>query len=310
LKSKKILIAGGAGFIGSHLTEKLLKKNYKVICIDNLHTGNKKNIISFIDNKNFKFINHDIVNKINIKVDYVLNFACPASPVAYQTDPIKTVKTCVIGTTNLLDLAKQNKSIFLQASTSEIYGDPLIHPQKESYWGNVNPIGIRSCYDEGKRCAETLCFDYKRFYKMDVRVVRIFNTYGPNMQVNDGRVISNFINQSINNKNVTIYGNGSQTRSFCYIDDLIEIIIKIIQYKGKINQPINIGNPDEYTIKQIAKKILSLTKTKSKIKYSKLPLDDPNKRCPDISFAKKNFSWSPKVSLDQGLIKTIDYFSK
>jgi len=283
---KKILVAGGAGFIGSHLCKHLLKKNYKIICIDNLHTGKRKNISNLLENKNFKFIKHDIVNKINIKADYILNFACPASPVAYQNDPIKTVKTCVIGTTNLLDLSKKNKSVFLQASTSEIYGDPLQHPQKENYWGNVNPIGIRSCYDEGKRCAETLCFDYKRYYKMDVRVIRIFNTYGPNMQINDGRVITNFINQSLNNKNITIFGNGSQTRSFCYIDDLIEIITKIIEFKNKINQPINIGNPAEYTMKQLAKKIIKLTGTNSKIKYCKLPTDDPNKRCPDITYAK------------------------
>jgi UDP-glucuronate decarboxylase len=305
---KKILIAGGAGFIGSHLCERLLKKNYKVICIDNLHTGNKNNIKNFISNKNFIFKKHDITNKLNIKADYILNFACPASPVAYQTDPIKTVKTCVIGTSNLLDLSRKNKSIFLQASTSEIYGDPLTHPQKENYWGNVNPIGIRSCYDEGKRCAETLCFDFKRFYKMDVRVVRIFNTYGPNMQVDDGRVISNFINQSLRNKNITIYGNGDQTRSFCFVDDLVEVIIKIIEKKNKINQPINIGNPEEQTIKQLANKIIQLTGTKSRIKYINLPPDDPYKRCPDITFAQKNFLWSPKIALKEGLLKTIDYF--
>ncbi len=309
MKSKKVfLVAGGAGFIGSHLCKRLLDLNYKVVCLDNLHTGNKKNIKKLFNYKSFKFIKHDIVDKLNIKADFILNFACPASPVAYQNDPIKTLKTCILGTTNLLELSKKNKSVFLQASTSEVYGDPLEHPQKENYWGNVNPIGIRSCYDEGKRCAETLCYDYKRYYKMDVRVIRIFNTYGPNMQINDGRVISNFINQALRNKTITVYGKGEQTRSFCYVDDLIDIIIKIIQHNRCLDKPINTGNPEEYTIKQIANKIIDLTKTKSKIKYNKLPPDDPNKRCPDITLAKKTFSWFPKVTLDNGLLKTINYF--
>lgn len=309
-KNNKILIAGGAGFIGSHLCEKLLEQNFKVTCLDNLHTGNKNNIKKFAKNKNFKFINHDIVKSINIKTDYILNFACPASPVAYQNDPIKTIKTCVIGTTNLLDLSKKNNAVFLQASTSEVYGDPLEHPQNESYWGNVNPIGIRSCYDEGKRCAETLCFDYKRYYNQDIRVIRIFNTYGPYMQINDGRVISNFINQSIRGHNLTVYGKGEQTRSFCYIDDLTEIVLKIVKSKKSINQPINVGNPSEYSIYEIAKNIIKLSDTKSKIVFKKLPSDDPSRRLPDINFAKKTFKWKPAVSLDEGLKKTIDYFQK
>ncbi len=308
--TKKILIAGGAGFIGSHLCNNLIKKKFEIICLDNLHTGEKKNISKLLNNKNFKFIKHDITKPINLKVDYILNFACPASPVAYQEDPIKTIKTCVIGTTNLLELSRKNKAVFVQASTSEIYGDPLQHPQNESYWGNVNPIGIRSCYDEGKRCAETLCFDYKRHYNLDIRVLRIFNTYGPNMQVDDGRVISNFINQSIRNKSLSIYGTGKQTRSFCYIDDLVNIIIKVVETKTKINQPINIGNPLETSVNIIAKKITKLTKSKSKIIYKKLPSDDPTRRLPDISFAKKKFNWRPVISLEEGLKKTISYFER
>ena len=303
-----ILVTGGAGFLGSHLCERLLNEGHEVLCLDNFFTGRRKNVAHLISNPNFELIRHDVVDSFKFEVDQIYNLACPASPVHYQFNPIKTVKTSVMGAINCLGLAKRVGARILQASTSEVYGDPEVHPQPESYRGNVNPIGLRACYDEGKRCAETLCFDYKRYYKMDVRVIRIFNTYGPNMQINDGRVITNFINQSLNNKNITIFGNGSQTRSFCYIDDLIEIITKIIEFKNKINQPINIGNPAEYTMKQLAKKIIKLTGKNSKIKYCKLPTDDPNKRCPDITYAKKFFLWSPKISLNDGLIKTIDYF--
>jgi UDP-glucuronate decarboxylase len=306
-----ILIAGGAGFIGSHLCKKLLNNGNNILCVDNLYTGNKKNIARLLKNKNFQFVKHDITKPFNlkIKINQIYNLACPASPIHYQKDPIFTLKTNFIGTLNLLELAKKNKAKFFQASTSEIYGDPLLHPQKENYFGNVNPIGIRACYDEGKRCAETLCMDYKRQYKLDIKIVRIFNTYGPNMQDNDGRVVSNFINQAINNKNITIYGNGHQTRSFMYIDDLIDGITKVMEAKN-LNTPINLGNPNEFTIKDLANLIIELTNSKSKIEYLALPEDDPKKRKPDISFAKKILGWDPIINLEDGLEKTTEYFRK
>ena len=307
-KNKKILIAGGAGFIGSHICEKLVLQGYKVYCIDNLLTGKKENIKHLINKKNFKFIKKDINQKISLKVNEIYNLACPASPPKYQKNPIETVKASVLGSINLLELAKKNNAKILQASTSEIYGDPKEHPQKETYNGNVNPVGIRSCYDEGKRCAETLFFDYHREKKVKIKVARIFNTYGPKMDFFDGRVISNFIIQCIKNKNLTIYGKGKQTRSFCYIDDMVDALIKFMNLKNNFTGPLNLGNPYEINIFKVAKKIKSLTNSKSKLIFTKLPNDDPIKRKPDISLAKKKLKWSPKISLDKGLLQTIKYF--
>jgi len=305
---KKILITGGAGFIGSHLCEKLLNDGNEVICLDNFFTGSKQNIIDLIDNPYFEVIRHDVEEKILLEVDEIYNLACPASPIHYQFDPVKTIRTSVMGAINMLDIAKKCKAKILQASTSEVYGDPQIHPQPESYRGNVNPIGVRACYDEGKRCAETLFFDYYRETKVDIRVVRIFNTYGPNMAINDGRVISNFIIQALKNQNITIYGDGTQTRSFQYIDDLIDAMIKMMD-SNEIG-PINLGNPDEFTIFELAKKIIDLTNSKSKIVFKKLPQDDPKQRQPDITLAKTKLNWQPKVKLEEGLIKTIKYFEE
>jgi UDP-glucuronate decarboxylase len=308
---KTILVTGGAGFVGSHLCERLLKEGHKVICLDNLFTGNKKNIQLFLANKNFKFIKHDIIEPFFIKekIDQIYNLACPASPIGYQFNPIRTVKANTIGIINMLGLAKLHKARILQASTSEVYGDPLEHPQKESYRGNVNPIGPRACYDEGKRVAETLFFDYHRKYDLEIRIVRIFNTYGPNMAENDGRVISNFITQALKNKNITVYGNGSQTRSFCYVSDLVDGLIKLMNKENFIG-PVNLGNPTESTVKEIAKKIITLTGSKSKLAYKSLPKDDPKKRRPNIALVKKKLSWQPKVKLNDGLKKTIEYFKK
>lgn len=307
---KKVLITGGAGFIGSHLCRNLLKNGYYVVCLDNLFTGNIHNIADLRKNKNFKFIRHDVVKPITLKVEQIYHLACPASPIHYQYDPIKTIKTNIIGTFNMLELAKRKKARILFTSTSEVYGDPTVHPQKETYWGNVNPIGIRSCYDEGKRCAETLCFDYYRQYKVDIRVVRVFNTYGPNMHPNDGRVVSNFIMQALKNKDITIYGSGKQTRSFQYIDDLI-IGMKKMMVTNKTIGPINLGNPQEFNILQLAKKILKMIpESKSKISFKPLPPDDPQQRKPDISQAKKMLHWSPKIPLEIGLKWTINYFNK
>ena len=306
---KTILISGGAGFLGSNLCAKLLlNKNNFVICLDNLYTGSKDNIEKFKKNKNFKFINHDINNEIKIKVDEIYNFASPASPKSYQKDPIYTFKTNVFGTYNLLNVAKANNAKFLQASTSEIYGDPKVHPQVETYWGNVNPIGIRACYDEGKRAAETLCFDYIRTYKLNIKIVRIFNTYGPNLGIDDGRVISNFIMQALNNLDITIYGNGNQTRSFIYVDDIIDAFIKFMKINKNISGPLNLGNPKEYRIIDIAKKIISLTNSKSKLTFKTKPLDDPLMRKPNISLSKKILNWKPNYSLNEGLKVTIKYF--
>ncbi len=305
---KKILVTGGAGFIGSHLCQKLLAQGNDVICLDNFFTGSKRNISNLINNPYFEVIRHDVIQPILLEVDQIYNLACPASPVHYQFNPIKTVKTSVMGAINMLGLAKRIKARILQSSTSEIYGDPKIHPQTENYWGNVNPIGIRSCYDEGKRCAETLFFDYHRQNQVNIAVVRIFNTYGPNMHPNDGRVVSNFIVQALQNKDITIYGNGSQTRSFCYVDDLVDGLIRMMN-SLEIG-PINLGNPSEFTILQLAEKIIQLTNSSSKIVYRSLPQDDPVQRKPDITLAQKNLDWNPTIPLEEGLLRTIEYFKK
>ena len=307
---KRILITGGAGFIGSHLCERLLNEGNDVICLDNFFTGSKDNIRHLLDNNRFELVRHDITKEYFIEVDEIYNLACPASPPHYQYNAIKTIKTSVLGMINMLGLAKRCKAKILQASTSEVYGDPLIHPQVESYWGNVNPIGIRSCYDEGKRCAETLMMDYHRQNKTDIRIVRIFNTYGPNMDLNDGRVVSNFIVQALKNEDITIYGDGSQTRSFCYVDDLIDGMIKMMNNTNGFIGPVNLGNPSERTILDFAKLIIKLTNSNSKIIHKPLPSDDPSKRQPDITLAKKELNFEPKVDIEEGLIKTIEYFKK
>ena len=307
-KNKKILITGGAGFIGSHICEKLVLQGNKVFCVDNLLTGKKDNIKHLLNTKNFKFIKKDINQKIFLNVDEIYNLACPASPPKYQKNPVETVKASVLGSINLLELAKKVNAKILQASTSEIYGNPKEHPQKETYNGNVNPIGIRSCYDEGKRCAETLFFDYHRQKKVKIKVARIFNTYGPKMDFFDGRVISNFIVQCIKNKNLTIHGKGKQTRSFCYVDDTVDALIKFMNLKSNFTGPLNLGNPYEINIFKVAKKIKKLTNSKSKIIFLNLPVDDPIKRKPDISLAKKKLKWKPKISLEIGIKKTIKYF--
>ncbi|MBI28966.1 MAG: UDP-N-acetylglucosamine 4-epimerase [Alphaproteobacteria bacterium MarineAlpha5_Bin11] len=307
---KKILVTGGCGFLGSHLCEKLLKRKSFVFCVDNLFTGDKDNISHIIGNKNFRFIKKDINKGINLQVDEIFNLACPASPIHYQYDPVETIKTNVQGTINILNLAKKCGSKVFQASTSEVYGDPVLHPQKENYWGNVNPIGLRSCYDEGKRCAETLFFDYFRQHKIKIKVARIFNTFGPRMHVNDGRVVSNFVVQALKNEDITIYGKGNQTRSFCYVDDMIEGIINFFYSSNKITGPMNLGNIQECSMKNLAEEIIFLTQSKSKIIFKKLPSDDPKKRKPDISYALKTIKWEPKTSLREGLLKTISYFKK
>jgi UDP-glucuronate decarboxylase len=304
----KILVTGGAGFIGSHLCKRLLKEGHDVLCVDNYFTGNKENVAELISNPKFELLRHDITFPLYVEVDQIYNLACPASPVHYQFDPVQTTKTSVHGAINMLGLAKRVRARVLQASTSEIYGDPEIHPQPESYWGKVNPIGIRSCYDEGKRCAETLFFDYYRQHKTDIKVVRIFNTYGPNMHPNDGRVVSNFIVQALQDKDLTIYGDGSQTRSFQYIDDLIEGLLKMMNQE-KCTGPINLGNESEFTVKELAEKVLAaIPSSKSKLVYKELPPDDPQQRRPDLTLAKKELHWEPKVKLEDGLVKTIEYF--
>lgn len=307
---KRILITGGAGFIGSHLCERLLNEDNEVICLDNFFTGSKDNIRHLIDNNRFELVRHDITKEYYVEVDQIYNMACPASPPHYQYNPIKTIKTSVLGVTNMLGLAKRCRATILQASTSEVYGNPLVHPQTEDYWGNVNPIGIRSCYDEGKRCAETLMMDYHRQNKVDTRIIRIFNTYGPNMDPNDGRVVSNFIVQALQNKDITMYGDGSQTRSFCYVSDLVDGIIKMMNNKQKFIGPVNLGNPSERTVYDLAKLIIKLTNSNSQIKFQPLPQDDPLQRKPDISLAKKELDWEPKVDIEEGLMKTIEYFAK
>lgn len=306
---KTILVTGGAGFIGSHLCEALLKQGHYVICLDNFFTGRKENIKHLMDFDNFELIRHDIIDPIKLEVDEIYNLACPASPFHYQYNPIKTIKTSILGTMNMLGLAKRVKAKILQASTSEVYGDPLVHPQPESYRGNVNPIGPRACYDEGKRAAETLCFDYHRQHKVDIRVVRIFNTYGPNMQINDGRVVSNFIVQALKNEDITVYGDGKQTRSFCYVSDLVRGMIDFMNQEQHLG-PINLGNDGEFTILELAEKVIQLTHSKSKITFKPLPEDDPLQRKPDLSLARKLINYEPKIKLEEGLIKTIEYFKK
>ena len=308
---KRILVTGGAGFLGSHLCERLNAMGHQVICVDNCFTGTKKNIESFMcDNSGFEFIRHDITFPLYLEVDEIYNLACPASPIHYQLDPIQTTKTAVHGAINMLGLAKRINAKIFQASTSEIYGDPSLHPQPESYWGNVNPNGPRACYDEGKRCAETLFFDYHRKHNLKIKVARIFNTYGPRMHPNDGRVVSNFIVQALKGQALTIYGNGQQTRSFCYVDDLIEGFINFMDTPDNFIGPMNLGNPNEFTILQLAEKVIEIIGSKSQITFKELPFDDPVQRRPDISIAKKNINWKPETDLEAGLKKTIPYFEK
>ncbi len=307
---KRILITGGAGFLGSHLCKRLLDDGHEVICVDNFFTGTKNNIIPLLDSPHFEIIRHDVTFPLYVEVDEIYNLACPASPIHYQHDPVQTTKTSVHGAINMLGLAKRVQAKIFQASTSEVYGDPEIHPQPESYWGKVNPNGIRSCYDEGKRCAETLFFDYRRQHNLRIKVARIFNTYGPNMHPNDGRVVSNFIMQALQNKPFTIYGDGSQSRSFCYVDDLIEAFVRLMDSPDEFTGPVNTGNPHEFTIKELAEKIIDLTGSKSTLTYQPLPSDDPVQRQPDISLAKKELLWEPMIQLEEGLKKTIPYFEK
>lgn len=308
LFSNRALVTGGAGFIGSHLCELLVNRGYDVICLDNFFTGSKRNIAHLLNYSNFELLRHDVVHPIFLEVDEIYNLACPASPIHYQHNPVKTIKTSVMGAINMLGIAKRVKAKILQASTSEVYGNPELHPQVESYWGNVNPIGIRSCYDEGKRCAETLFFDYYRQNNVNIRVVRIFNTYGPRMHPQDGRVVSNFIMQALKNEDITVYGDGSQTRSFCYVDDLIKGLISMMDSADDLVGPINLGNPEEFTILEIAELVIKLTNSNSKIAFNPMPLDDPERRKPDIKLAKEKLNWEPEVGVEEGLTKTIDYF--
>ncbi|RDU61022.1 UDP-glucuronic acid decarboxylase family protein [Helicobacter marmotae] len=306
--SKKILVTGGAGFLGSHLCERLLEGNNEVLCVDNLFTGTKANIAHLLSNPRFEFMRHDVTFPLYVEVDEIYNLACPASPVHYQFDPVQTTKTSVMGAINMLGLAKRVKAKILQASTSEVYGDPEIHPQRESYKGSVNPIGIRACYDEGKRCAETLFFDYQRQHNLNIKVMRIFNTYGPRMHPNDGRVVSNFIIQALKGEDITIYGEGKQTRSFCYVSDLIEGMIRLMESRDGFYGPVNIGNPKEFSMLELANLVLELTQSKSKLIFCPLPQDDPKQRQPDISLAKKELKWQPTIELETGLKQTIAYF--
>jgi UDP-glucuronate decarboxylase len=306
--NKSILVTGGAGFLGSHLCESLLNYGYEVICVDNFFTGTKDNILPLLDNPRFELIRHDVTFPLYMEVDEIYNLACPASPIHYQFDPVQTTKTSVHGAINMLGLAKRIKAKIFQASTSEVYGDPQVHPQTEDYWGHVNPIGPRSCYDEGKRCAETLFFDYYRQHKLSIKIARIFNTYGPNMHPNDGRVVSNFIVQALKNEPITIYGDGSQSRSFCYVDDLIKGFIALMDSSDEITGPFNLGNPNEFTILELAKKIIDITGSSSKIISKPLPIDDPKQRQPNISLAKEKLNWQPQVELEEGLKPTIAYF--
>jgi UDP-glucuronate decarboxylase len=306
--AKRVLVTGGAGFLGSHLCERLLGQGHEVLCVDNFFSSTRHNVAHLLSNPRFDLVRHDITFPLYVEVDEIFNLACPASPVHYQFDPVQTTKTCVIGAINMLGLAKRLKVKIVQASTSEIYGDPDVHPQTEEYWGNVNPIGFRSCYDEAKRCAETLFFDYRRQHNMPIKVVRIFNTYGPRMHPNDGRVVSNFIVQALRGEDITIYGDGSQSRSFCYVDDLVEAMLRMMETPPELTGPINVGNPKEFTILQLAELISAMTATKSKIKFERLPFDDPQQRQPDISKAKAVLGWEPKTQLREGLVKTIAYF--
>lgn len=307
---KRVLVTGGAGFIGSHLCERLLREGKEVICLDNFFTGNRQNIIHLLTNPNFELVRHDIITPYYAEVDEIYNLACPASPIHYQFNPIKTVKTSVMGAINMLGLAKRIKAKILQASTSEVYGDPQEHPQKETYWGHVNPIGRRACYDEGKRCAETLFMNYNIQNNVKIKIIRIFNTYGPRMHPNDGRVVSNFIVQALQGKDLTIYGDGSQTRSFQYVDDLLEAMVRMMDTPDTFTGPVNIGNPSEFTIRELAEKVIHITGSRSRITFLPLPEDDPVQRQPDISLARKALSWEPRVSLDEGLDKTVAYFRK
>jgi len=306
--TKRILVTGGAGFLGSHLCERLLQAGHDVICVDNCYTGTKENIRALLGNPSFEFVRHDVTFPLYVEVDEIYNLACPASPIHYQFDPVQTTKTSVHGAINMLGLAKRVKAKILQASTSEVYGDPTMHPQREEYWGNVNPIGTRSCYDEGKRCAETLFFDYFRQHRLRIKVARIFNTYGPRMHPNDGRVVSNFIVQALSGHPITVFGDGSQTRSFCYVDDTVEGLMLLMNSGDEFTGPVNLGNPGEFTMLELAEKVIELTGSKSKIIYKTLPQDDPRQRQPDISLAKKKLGWEPKVKLDDGLARAIAYF--
>ncbi|MEY2717165.1 MAG: hypothetical protein RL539_197 [Pseudomonadota bacterium] len=307
---QKILVTGGAGFLGSHLCDRLIERGHDVLCVDNYFTGNKANIKHLLDHPHFELMRHDVTFPLYVEVDRIFNLACPASPIHYQHDPVQTTKTSVHGAINMLGLAKRTKARILQASTSEVYGDPEVHPQPESYWGKVNPIGLRSCYDEGKRCAETLFFDYWRQHQLQIKVVRIFNTYGPRMHPNDGRVVSNFIVQALKGEDITMFGEGSQTRSFCYVDDLIEAMLRMMDLTADFVGPVNIGNPGEFTMLELAEMVLRLTGSRSKISFRPLPSDDPKQRRPDISLAKRALDWEPKISLEEGLVKTIDYFKR
>ena len=307
---KRILVTGGAGFLGSHLCDRLIRDGHDVLCVDNFFTGSKENVSHLFSNSNFELIRHDVTFPLYVEVDEIYNLACPASPIHYQLDPVQTTKTSVHGAINMLGLAKRLKAPIFQASTSEVYGDPQVHPQTEDYWGHVNPIGSRSCYDEGKRCAETLFFDYQRQYNLSIKVGRIFNTYGPRMHPNDGRVVSNFIIQALQNKSITIYGDGNQTRSFCYVDDLIDAFIKFMETPNEITGPLNLGNPFEFTIRELAEMVIKLTNSTSKLSFVSLPSDDPKQRQPDLSRTIKTIDWTPSTNLEKGLLKTIPYFEE
>jgi len=307
---KRVLVTGGAGFLGRHLCKYLLGIGHEVVCVDNFFTGTKRNIVELLDNPYFEIIRHDICFPLYVEVDEIYNLACPASPIHYQHDPVQTTKTSVHGAINMLGLAKRIKARILQASTSEVYGDPDVHPQNESYWGNVNQIGLRSCYDEGKRCAETLFFDYFRQHGLKIKIVRIFNTYGPFMQLNDGRVVSNFIVQALKNEPITIYGDGEQTRSFCYVDDLIDGLVRTMNTSDDFTGPVNMGNPGEFTIRQLAEKVIDMTGSRSELVFHPLPSDDPRQRCPDISLARRVLEWEPDIRLEEGLVNTITYFDE
>ncbi len=306
----RILVTGGAGFLGSHLCKRLVAEGNDVLCVDNFYTGTKDNVRDLIGSPHFELLRHDVTFPLYVEVDEIYNLACPASPIHYQFDPVQTTKTSVHGAINMLGLAKRVKARILQASTSEVYGDPAVHPQREDYWGNVNPIGVRSCYDEGKRCAETLFFDYWRQHRLRIKVARIFNTYGPNMHPHDGRVVSNFIVQALNGEDITIYGDGSQTRSFCYVDDLIDGLVRLMGTGDDVTGPINLGNSAEFTIRELAEKVIAMTRSKSKLVLKPLPADDPTQRQPDISLAAKHLGWGPQVPLEAGLVRTIDYFKQ
>ena len=309
-QTKRVLVTGGAGFLGSHLCEQLIYRHYDVLCVDNFFTGSKDNIRHLLGNAHFELIRHDVTFPLYVEVDEIYNLACPASPIHYQYDPVQTTKTSVHGAINMLGLAKRVKARILQASTSEVYGDPEVHPQTEDYWGRVNPIGMRACYDEGKRCAETLFFDYYRQYKVSIKVARIFNTYGPGMQPNDGRVVSNFIMQALKNEPITVYGEGQQTRSFCYVDDLVDGLIRLMESPAELTGPVNLGNPGEFTILELAQQVIALTGSKSTIIFNPLPSDDPKQRKPDITLARTQLEWEPKINLATGLGDTIDYFRR